>query len=531
MNSNFVGDINNHYSPSMEEDVHDSILEEYERIVVQSLITSFGLDLFIHDQYGGNVDTVHNVRKIGDNPNMSYKDTRNVEAYANRGEYDGSSYHEDSRFASIKHEAREQWQETGQDITDTYTGEGIGWAHAKSIPTTQKAELDHVVECKAIHEDRGRVLAGINGKKLANNPDNLAFTNENLNKSMGSWAEQENKRYKKVHGCDAPIDKVDMEAYIKAHPDLDEQTKQRMLAQYKKSRTTYERTINRKYYTSTQFLKSSLKASATLGLKMGARQALGLIFTEIWVTIREKMQQKYASVKAYIKAIGKGIKEGFQRAMVKYKELWHKFLEGTIAGVLSSIVTTLTNIFFTTAKHIVRIIRQTGASLVEALKILLFNPDYLPFGERMRAAVKIIATGASVVAGTLVGELVANTGVKGIPVLGDIIITFCSTLVTGLMSCSLLYFLDHNPAINKIVQKLNSIPTIDDMVLYYHRQAQLLEMYCAELFEIDIDTLRTQGTIYRSAITRLEVATTQKELNDVLHNVCDELGFPNPYGT
>lgn len=517
----------------MEEDIHDSIFNEYERVVVQALITSFGLDALIQDQHGGDVDTVHNVRKIGDDPDMSYKDIHNAESYANRGEYDSPSYHSDSQFSSMKHNARERWQETGQNITDTYTGGSIGFGHAKSIPTTQKAELDHVVECKAIHDDRGRVLAGLKGEDLANNPDNLVFTNEKLNKSIGKWAEQENERYKKRYGCDAPIDKVDMKAYIVAHPDLDAQTKERMLAQYEKSRKTYERTINRKYYTSTPFLKSSLKASTTLAIKMGARQALGLVFAEIWFAVKEKMQQQDVNTpQTFLNTIGKGIQEGLQRAKEKHKELWDRFIEGALAGVLSSIITTLTNIFFTTAKNLIRIIRQTGASLVEALKVLLVNPDDFLFGDRMRAASKIIATGASVAVGIVFGKIVADIGVKEIPIpeLGEVITTFCSVLVTGLMSCSLLYYLDHNPFINKIVQKLNAISNIDKEISYYNYKGELLERYCAKLMQIDIKTLRSQIEVYNQVVVRLGRVQTQEELNVVLCGVYEQLGLPSPYG-
>ena len=69
------------------EDSYESIFDQYEKVVVQALVTSFGLDFLIQDRHGGDVDTIYNVRQIGKDPNMTYKNQKNAEGYANRGEY------------------------------------------------------------------------------------------------------------------------------------------------------------------------------------------------------------------------------------------------------------------------------------------------------------------------------------------------------------------------------------------------------------------------------------------------------------
>ena len=167
---------------------------------------------------------------------------------------------------------------------------------------------------------------------------------------------------------------------------------------------------------------------------------------------------------------------------------------------------------------------------MEATKILLFNPDFLPFGERFRAAAKIIATGASVVVGTMVSEMIAKTGVAAIPVIGNIVQTFCGTLVTGILSCSLLYILDKNSAVNKIVQILNSIPTVDDIVVYYRMQAQLLEEYCAKLMNIDLATFQKETQLYSDAVSILEDATNDHDLNFAIKTVYKRLEINSPIG-
>ena len=44
------------YSPAPDENVLKSIFSQYERVIIESLISSFGLDFLIEDKYGGDVD-------------------------------------------------------------------------------------------------------------------------------------------------------------------------------------------------------------------------------------------------------------------------------------------------------------------------------------------------------------------------------------------------------------------------------------------------------------------------------------------
>lgn len=510
MKHNFINQLDQGSISLNEENLYDSIFVEYERVVIKSLITSFGLDFLISDQHGGDVDTIHNVRKIDTDPNLYYKSSVNEESYKNKEAYNGVDYHRGGLFQTKKHNARENWQATGVDIKDEYTGGSIGFhGHTKAIPPNKKAELDHIIAAKEIDTDRGRVLSGCSGKELADAEENLAWTNKSLNASMQDKS---------------------IEQYIASHPNLDEETKQRMLEKDKIARQAYNQKLNRAYYTSSSFYKNTAAAAAKVGVAMGLRQALGLVFSEIWFAVKDQMKADKHNGESLFKSIAKGVRMGFENAQVKYKEIWHKFIEGAIAGVLSSLVTTLCNIFFTTAKSIIKIIRNSWASMVEAVKILLFNPDCLPFGERFRAAAKILATGASVVVGLVVGDLIASSGISTIPVLGEIIQIFCTTLVTGIMSCSLLYLLDRNSTINKLVEVLNSIPTVDDLVVYYRIQAQLLEEYCIKLMDIDVAQFKKESELYTKAVDLLQNIENQQELNNVLLEVYKKANFEFPFG-
>ena len=99
--SEFMAELNNGMVPDPKENVFASIWNEYERVIIKSLITSFGLDFLVKDQHGGDVDTIHNVRQIGKDSEMSYKNKNNQNDYENRGEYNSVAYHQDSRYISI----------------------------------------------------------------------------------------------------------------------------------------------------------------------------------------------------------------------------------------------------------------------------------------------------------------------------------------------------------------------------------------------------------------------------------------------
>ncbi len=529
--SEFVLAASKNYYPDKSENVMQSIFSQYERVIVQSIITSFGLDFLIKDQHGGDVDTIHNVRQIGKDPNMTYKNKQNQRDYENRGEYNSTSYHSHPGYIQKNKEVSQQKKDG--TLTDAYTGE--------KIAPNEKTNLDHVISAKEIHDDPGRVLSGLDGTKLANSDENLKPTGESINKSKKAYSMDEfinrlektqEQRQKRIDELNSKPNLSDSERKeLKKLSQLQSADKEKMREIDKKARKEYEYKIAKEYYTSKKFATDVAVSAGKVGVKMGIRQALGLVFTEIWFSVKEEFV-KYdvhpgwkMDMGDFFKAIGEGVKNGFASAKSKYKEILSNFASGTFSGIFSSITTTICNIFFTTAKNVVKIIRESFSSIVEAGKILLFNPDNLPFGERIRAAVKIIATGASVILGTLVSEAIGKTPVAAIPVIGDIVKTFCGTLCTGIVSCTLLYFLDRSSVINKIVNMLNKIPTLEDNVRYFQEQALLFERYAAELMKIDLEKFKQETSAYNRIASQINENTSDEELNFILRRSLKQLGI------
>ncbi len=528
--SSFVSELKNGPEMNPNEDVFKNIWKQYEGVILQSLVTAFALDFLIRDQHGGDVDTIHNVRQIGTDKEMQYKNAANAMAYDNRGEYSREAYHSDPAYRKIIRDAKNSFNENGTTIQDAYVpGNTLIPKRNDTIPREHQAQLDHVISAKSIHDDRGRVLAGMDGMELANDPGNLRFTNANLNLNM---LEKSPEEY--IAWCEQNPELVNYNGN-KGDP-LPEEVKERLLDEYNRAKKEYDTKLMRNYLTSPGFIKDTAKAAAKTGAKMGLRQALGFVFVEIWLATKNELEKLPIGKKLedMFRAVERGIKKGIENAKSKYKELIAKFKEGFIAGALSSVTTTICNFFFTTAKNIVRFIRQIYASVVQAAKVIFFNPDGLMLGDRIKTATIILATGASTLVGIAIGELVgkalATTPLAVHGELCTIVTTFCSTLVSGMLSCTLLLFLDRSKFINDLVTKLNNhVSHANDDSEYYKEMSEELERYASEIAELDIEKFRKETAEYGEAAKQLVDCDNDIELNEILHKTFERLDIKLPW--
>lgn len=513
-NSNYASAIKPDFYSNPIESVFGSLFKEYERVIFRSLITAFGLDLFIKDQYGGDVDTIHNVRQIGDGSPMTYKNAANAAAYADRGDYS----HKDvegtgTNFQRIKHEARKRYgEDNSQTVQDAYEDRPLGFlGKSKGHPTDQSAELDHVIAAKSIHDDRGRVLSGLSTADLADAEDNLRWTNEHLNRSMGA---------------------DEIPDYIAAHPELPEDVKQRMMDAYNQAKATYEDRVNRAYYfdfsnpNCRQFYKDTFAAAGKRGIQMGLRQAFGFLLTELWFSIKGQIEICDGTFTGVLNAIKTGVSNWKENARNNYKQIFSKFGEGIISGFISSLTTTLVNTFFTTAQNAVKIIRQAWASIVEAVSVLLFNSKEKYLCDRMTAAAKVLATGASMIIGTSVQESISlKLASVNLPDdIKSIVSTFCGTLATGLLTVSLLFYIDNDP-FTKFLDCIYGTTTEE-----LRRQGVAFKEYCAKLQQMDMSEFR-RATDYAYALSiKLQSADSDSEVNRLLKKAQSDLGLESPWG-
>ena len=474
----------------------------YRGIILHSVVTSFGLDFLVRDQHGGDVDTIHGVRESG-----QYKNPQNAKNYEKRGEYDSVAYHHNDAYDSTVRAARD----SNAFFDDAYVpGNKIYYGKASGLGSERRANLDHVISAHEIHDDRARVLAGLDGVDLANQQSNLQFTNEQLNKSMRDMTIEEYIQYRVNRGDPLPSDVV---AQLREKDSV--------------ARREYERRISEAYYSSDKFLFDAAKAAGKRGIEMGLRQTLGFVFIQLWCACEDEVKALPSGVTFTdcAHAVGRGLQKGLDNIRINYKELFAQLEQGFTAGALASLTTTLINIFITTDKNMVRYIRQGYTTVVQVGNILLINPDDLLLGDQLKSAMVSLSTGASIIAGTAVGNQIAKTPIGQDGKVGVVVQNFCASLVSGLISCTLLIMIDRSEFIRKVVERLNVYGSVEHET---RTTSEAFTMIAAEIAQYDNDEFKDQVEMLDRRSKQILLAD-DNELHEILIATFEELELPLPW--
>lgn len=500
--------------------------EELERTVVHSLATSFGLDfLLFKDKDGGQVDTVHNVRK------GVYASEAERVNYEKRGTYSSQDYHKDRRF--IEKGRADARRQTAGRLKDGYTN--LAMASKKGV-----RDLDHVQSAKAIHDDAGRVLAGMSGVKLANDGTNLVSTHRSINRSKQAASIEEfltslPERVKREQSALAKERKA-LDALPRGTPREREVARQlqdkirkteekveqwlsvdpnAMRKKDREARKHYNGRVNREYYTSSKFLGATLQASGGAGLRMGTRQMLGLVLAEVWFELRQALpkiagtMRRNFSLSTFVKEVRTTLSDAWKRVRSRFRGFLTTFKDGALAGVLGSVTTTVLNIFATTAKNAIKIIREMWSQLVAALKLWIFNPEKLSGADLAKAVLSVLSVGVATVVGNLVYAQLAP--VLAFP-FGQELAAFAGALVTGVVTMGMHFVLSHSKMMRRIWDCLEQNSHARTLRQFQALNAQLDENL-AEItrleLNIDVEALENFGK-------RLGAARTEKARATVL---------------
>lgn len=490
---------------------NDDLFYQYRGVIINSMITAFGLDrVLFKDREGGNVQTIHNAE------NHVYSD----EKYKERGErgYNRDDY----ATASYMNKRSKEDFKREPSIVDGYTG--------KELPKDGRSHLEHIVSAKEIHDNTAfRVLSDKEEmSKVINNEKNTLYTEASANMSKNDLPLQEwmNKPSKK-----------DPSQTNGEHFGIDAEM---AYAADSNSRTYIDQTVARKKLE--HYAEGMTKDSLMQGGSMAARQALGVIFTEVAMIIMDdtpkliKKMKNAFSLEVFFEGIVAIVKRAFERVENKQKEIFDAFTNGFWAGIFSSIVTTIINMFLTTAKNIVRLVRQAMVSITEAIKILLFDQEHRPAGQRLAAASKVLFTGASVVLGVILeqtlSQALVNLGVASIPFIGPILVEvvsiFAGVLLTGLLTVTFVYFIEHSQVIKDLVAFLDKVFEDGyDRALNRMKEAnQIIDDYIAKLCELDLGALRNTLRNLHSMSDALELGDSNK-IYEVCKSLSVELQFNN----
>ena len=434
----------------------DQLLGDSRHGALQAIVGPFGLGkvLSAYDKTGGNVDTIHNARE-GEG---IYATKKAAQAYARIKDkidkYDGDEYHKkDKRYQNINREYTEKRRKG--ELKDAYTGDTLGLKESQS--------LDHTIAAVNIHNDPGRVLAGFKGPDLANQASNLNATTQTTNssKQQGTAKEflkylEDNKatreaeltRLREKQASNVPLTKKE-ENKLNKYTEQEKiaQNPERLLEKERIAREEYEKSIHDKYYKGKQFRKDCLHTSVKEGVKVAFQAAMGAMLVEFFTASFDEIGDWYRNG-AQEAHLGTELKRRMECIVQRVASRWQEVLvaagTGFISGLLSNLVTVMINTFLSTAKRVVRMIRQGALSLLEACKTLLIRPEGMTFTQAIHESSKVLIGGAIMVGGVMLEEVV-NKYLMTIPIIlpfADLATAAIVGATTAIISTVAVYLVD-----------------------------------------------------------------------------------------
>lgn len=359
------------------------MVDSCQRECLKNIVTPFGLGKFIssYDKLGGNITTVHNAKQgIYANPETEGLQGDQYRTY---------------KFQKARQEVIKNNTDQNGNIIDGYTGKKLSF---------DDVDIDHNTPVKKMHTEQGGFIQS-EEKRAERGADqrNLIPTSSGLNRSMQDkdiieWMNLPSTQ--EPHKTNAEFYQVDHEKVKEAVARAEEANKEH-------SPDALEWT----QYGLGRSLATGLREAG----KMGLQQATGIMLVNFFEGLF------FEAMDSYRNGFAKGVnKETFFAALEirvgrivrKIIEDWESVLEafkqGAFSGFMSNLLTSIMNIFFTTSRRLVRMLREGFFSLIQAFKTL-FSPAHASLAEAADAALKIIITGAMVGIGIMLEEAIAET--------------------------------------------------------------------------------------------------------------------------
>ncbi len=420
----------------------DNLLALCKDNVVNTVVGQFGLaSLLIDGRDGGAVTTTHNFEK---GVTASAEDAGKYQRMDQSRSMSGREWQQQRKQQGYDRDfsrRRKQGFQQNDILRDEYTG--------RKLPKDGRTHLDHVVSAREIDTD-ARMNLHLSGNErvdLALNDDNLAFTTDSINASksdhkMEDWLDKTNRQGEANH-----------ERY---NIDRDKAEKRDQRAR---------KTINKEVDTAAlkKYTGELMATGAKDAANMAYYTALGVIMKELAEgsvrAVKKAFAARHESFGEILKIFKTEMHEVVGRLKKRWKEIAAGSIEAGITAFLSNIVVFLINMFATTLKKVVKMIRAGFVSLVQALKLLARPPAGMSRADAGFEALKILTAG---VIGALSLGLSASIEklLQAIPGLqplmlfpvvsgdgepttvSDILAVTLSGIVGGLLSTIAIYLLD-----------------------------------------------------------------------------------------
>ena len=404
----------------------DRLMQDCQNSVLTTIIRPFGLGKVLsEDKLGGNVTTIHNAKQgIRANKEEAY----DRKSYTNSKNRNGESFAGGGKKSVGSQHTRSQMNSAGE-LTDVYTGK-------KEV--AKNTSPDHKNSLSEFDRNGGYMLSDKDKADFATDGDNLGSTRRDINQSMRDLDKKEWAQ-KKQNG---------REVTNAEHYEIDEE---RLAEQHRQGQEVAEKHAPSTSKKVNFYGKAIAKTGASEAAKMGTQQAVGLLLEEfvraVFFEIKDCWNNGFiegTATDTFFDSLKERLFRIAEKVSAKWKDALDAFKDGAISGFFSNMITTLINLFKTTAGRTGRMIREGAMSLFRAIKMLLFPPEGMTFSVASHEASKLLLAGVTVAGGIMFEEFIEKS-VLQVPVLGQfasVITPVLIGLVTGLASTFAVYWLD-----------------------------------------------------------------------------------------
>lgn len=424
---------------------------------------------------------------------------------------EGAKIMKDKRYTDANNAMKER-QKNG-NLKDEYTG--------KTIKINEKANLDHVIPRKQIFENPWRKIANIETSDLANKSENLAGTNESLNKSKGAKSNSEyikkrdvrEKNLKEqVERANKKIDKMNISDAEKRNlkAENEKRLNDKLAADSKKmlkAEKTAKKAINKDI---------TKKASVRMANKAGKDAVKAMFVAALFGMLKEIMNalvRFFKSKKRSFDAFFEEMKNALHSFFRKIKD----FIKVGVDSFVGSIVGEIIGAFAQKLKKLPNLIKQLFGSIRESISYLS-NPENQTHSTAIKIAhiSKIITSGLVAVGAMFLGEYfekylltIPNFG-NPIPLLGtiaNILGMFLASLLTGILGAII---------INGIDQFISRKLIEENQKQQADKKNELLRIQDIQIFVAEQNVAVKRNDIF------IKMAKNHQKLRELLGNVQEE---------
>ena len=424
---------------------------------------------------------------------------------------EGAKIMKDKRYTDANNAMKEK-QKNG-NLKDEYTG--------KTIKINEKANLDHVIPRKQIFEKTWRKIADIETADLANKSENLAATNESLNKSKGAKSNSEyiknrelrekelrnqvqraNEKIDKMNISDAEKRNLKAENNKRLNDKLAADSK-KMLKAEKRAKKAINKDIAK-------------KASVRMANKAGKDAIKAMFVAALFGMLKEIMN---ALVRFF-----KSKKRSFDTFLDEMKNALHSFfgkirdfIKVGIDSFVGSIVGEIIGAFAQKLKKLPNLIKQIFGSIRESISYLS-NPESQSHSTEIKIAhiSKIITSALVGVGAMFLGEyfekyLLPLPGmgfeIKFLGTIANILGMFLASLLTGILGAII---------INGIDQFISRKLIEENQKKQANKKNELLRIQDVQIFVAEQNVAVKRNDIFS------RMAKNHQKLRELLGNVQDE---------